>query len=1061
MSWTTGRAQDDQPEAAAGLTPPGSLATLVIHVLGGFRIAVDGRPVEAGAWRLRKARQLVALLALAPGYRLHREQALEALWPNLAPAAAANNLRQALHAACHALAPTGPAGAAWLSLQGEMLALGPAAAIRVDAVDFETALAAAEAGADPAVWWAALERYSGDLLVDDPYAEWAARPREHLRQRYLDGLVALAARHEERGEIAPALAALQRVVEREPAHEPACRGLMRLYAQVGRPGVALEQYRQLRAALAELAAAPEAATEQFYRTLLVAEPPPGPSRETPAGPTNNLPVAVTSFVGREREIGDVRALLAGSRLLTLTGAGGGGKTRLALEVARAVAGAYPDGVWLVELAALDDPWLVPRVVISALGLPPKLNQAPLATLVEAMRFRRWLLVLDNCEHLLTACAELAAQLLAGCPALHILATSRAPLGIAGETAWRIPSLTVPPVTGEADAGPAQVAAAETVRLFCARAAAARPGFMLTATNAGAVAEICRRLDGIPLAIELAAPWVRLLPVAEIATRLAGSLDLLTGGSRSAPPRHRTLQATLDWSYALLDVPEQILLHRLAVFAGSYTLPAAEAAGAGDGIAAAAVLPLLARLVDLSLVMAEPEGGRYRLLETVRLDALARLAARGEAEATRHRHAAYYRDLALAALPALWDPHPDRDRWFAELDRDLDNVRAAWRWADRAGEPETALWLDGALAPYFTDRGLIVEARRRLATALARPGAASARARAWASLGAGLLARAVEEYAAAATWTAAGLRLFRQLDDTRGLVHALVILGTTFSWREDYQRARPPLEEALARGRAAGDGPGMGIPLFQLGVLTLFEDDLAGGGALLEECLVALQARGDLARVSHAQFMLGFVAVAQGHLAAARGWLTESLALALARRDSWALEYLAEGFAALAAAQGQAERALRLAAAAEADRERRDNHVSIHAYRRLRERLLAPARQALDSAAQAAAWAAGRALPLDEAIAEAQAGPASPPAGAAGGGAARPGKAAHGLTAREWAVAALMARGRTNREIAAELGIGERSVEEYAARARRKLDITTRAGLAAWAAAQGLPPVTPS
>jgi predicted ATPase len=556
-------------------------------------------------------------------------------------------------------------------------------------------------------------------------------------------------------------------------------------------------------------------------------------------------------------------------------------------------------------------------------------------------------------------------------------TSRVPLGLAGETTWRVPSLSLPgtPAVGEAVGGTArqeppthaQVAASEAAQLFSERAAAALPGFALTEANATAVRAICARLDGIPLAIELAAPWVRVLPVAELATRLAADLGLLAAGSRAALPRQQTLQATLAWSYALLNSAEQRLLQRLAIFAGSFTLAAAEAVGAADDLAPSAIVPLLARLVDASLVNAEPAAGRYRLLETVRVDALERLTAQGEREAARRRHATYYRDRALAALPALWDSHPERDRWFAELDRDLDNIRAAWRWADEVGDIETSLWFGGALQAYFNVRGFVGEARRRLGQTLAQAEAAPTRARAWAQLAAATLARAEEDYAEAIHQAGASVALFRQVDDQPGLTHALIILGAAHAWGEEVAPARPLLEEALALSRAAEQGPGVGLPLFQLGLLALIEGDLLRAEQVLREGLAALRARCDMYRVSHLLFTLGFAELGLGRVEQARARFQESLVIATERRDQWALAFILEGFGSLAATQGQAELALRLAGSAAALREHEDMHVSIRAFRRLRDLLLAPAWAALDADA-AAAWAAGRALPLDDVLA---------------------------------------------------------------------------------------------
>jgi non-specific serine/threonine protein kinase len=362
-----------------------------------------------------------------------------------------------------------------------------------------------------------------------------------------------------------------------------------------------------------------------------------PARASPA--RHNLPLQLTSFVGREQALAEVGQLLATTRLLTLTGAPGVGKTRLALQVADEMWDAYADGVWLVELAALADPALVPQAVAAVLGVQEPPGRPLLGTLAEALRAQQVLLVLDNCEHLLAACATLADQLLRAGPHLEILATSREALAVAGETTWRVPSLAVPADAPASGDGGATLVECEAVRLFVARACAAVPSFTLTERNAGAVGHVCRRLDGIPLALELAAARVRALPVEQLAVRLDDRFRLLAGGSRAALPRQQTLRAAVDWSYALLPEAEQVLLRRLAVFAGGWTLEAAEAVCAGDGLAPENVLELLVELVNKSLVLAEEAGGerRFRLLETLRQYAWEKLQAAGEEAAVRGRH----------------------------------------------------------------------------------------------------------------------------------------------------------------------------------------------------------------------------------------------------------------------------------------------------------------------------------------------------------------------------------------------------------------------------------------
>ena len=393
--------------------------------------------------------------------------------------------------------------------------------------------------------------------------------------------------------------------------------------------------------------------------------------------THNLPIQLTSFVGRRAELSTVKRLIAESRLVTLTGAGGVGKTRVALEVARQTVDKYPDGAWLVELAPLANPDLVPNVVLAALGFGSQPSDTPLQSLISSLKEREMICILDNCEHLLGACARLADALLRGCPRVRILATSRELLGVSGETVWRVPSMATPDSTRSLSLE--ELERSETVQLFLQRANAARPGFRLTTETADAVARICRRLDGIPLAVELAAARIRTLPIRTIDERLDDRFQLLTSGSRASLPRQRTLQAMLDWSHSLLDVDEKRLFRRLAVFRGGFTLDAAErvcTASVVDG-----VVDVLSSLIDKSLVIFE-EGAdhppRFSLLETVREYAHHHLQSAGERAQTALDHARYYRALGDSMYEQLRGP--GQATWFTRVEDELDNLRTCFEWA---------------------------------------------------------------------------------------------------------------------------------------------------------------------------------------------------------------------------------------------------------------------------------------------------------------------------------------------------------------------------------------------
>jgi predicted ATPase/class 3 adenylate cyclase len=756
---------------------------------------------------------------------------------------------------------------------------------------------------------------------------------------------------------------------------------------------------------------PERVAQLLHPDLPAAFP---PLRSLDARP-HNLPRQLTSFVGRKRELAEVTRLLAGAPLLTLTGTGGTGKTRLALQAAADALEAYPEGVWLVELAALADPALVPHAIASAVGVREEPGRPVLATLTDALRPKRLLLVLDNCEHLVDACARLADALLRACPHLTILATSREALGIAGETAWRVPSLALP-AAGPAPAGEAGHRS-EAVRLFADRARAALPSFRLTAQNAPAVAEVCRRLDGIPLALELAAARARVLPVEQLLARLEDRFRLLTGGSRTALERQQTLRATVDWSYDLLTAPEQTLFARLSVFAGGWTLEAAEAVGAGpegDGIEPADVLDLLTRLADKSLVdvaaAEQPDGtARYRLLETLRQYASERLAEAGEGEAAaRRRHAAHYLALAEQAAPLLTGPQ--QLVWLARLDTEQDNLRAALRWYLDGREAAAGLRLAEALWGYWYLRHRAAEARAWGAELLTAPGTGEAGARRARALRlAGRAAGEAGDGAGARRLLEEGLALARESGDDALVAAVLSTLGSSSRGRGDYAGARRQLEEALAVRRRLGDRLGAANTLAHLGYVrhwqgepaaarAAFEEvraagrrlgdrrlaalaleglgqvagatgDAAGARRLLEDGLMLHRELGDLVGVASGQVLLGRLALRGGDVGAGREWFVAGLRAAHEAGYFWRTVEGLEGLAAAAAVAGAPARALRLAGATAGLREAAELRPA-PAERAELARWLAPARAALGAAGAAAAWTEGQALSLEQAVADA-------------------------------------------------------------------------------------------
>jgi predicted ATPase/DNA-binding XRE family transcriptional regulator len=634
----------------------------------------------------------------------------------------------------------------------------------------------------------------------------------------------------------------------------------------------------------------------------------GPVTVADADSATNVPPPLTTFIGRERELEEVTRLLGATRLLTLTGPGGTGKTRLALEVAAGLLDQYQQGVWLVELAPLTDAMGVPAAVAAALGVREEAGQSLLATLAAALRARRLLLVLDNCEHLLDAGAALVAALLRGCPQVSILATSREVLGIAGETVWRVPSLALP----DAEHPPPldALCRVEAVRLLVERALAVQPHFALTAQNARVAAQVCRRLDGIPLAIELAAARLRGLSIEALAARLDQRFRLLTGGSRTALPRQQTLQAMVDWSYGLLSAPEQTLFNRLAVFTGGFALEAAEAVGAGGSIAADEVLTLLLRLVDRSLVIGEETDGsveRYRLLETLRQYGRERLAASGEAEALYSRHFAHYQAVAEHAqriFPVTQQAALDL------LESERENLRQALGWALDTGEAQDGLHLAGTLGIYWWYRGHFGEGGRWLGALLAQPTAASrtaARARAlWCQallqFGTGWLAgRYWQGTGTHRAQYAEALAISREAGDISGQAWGLIFLGQTLGpW--DYAGARAHLVEGMALATALGDHRLVNIASSILGAVAWLHRDSACRHWFTQSLQHSERER-DHDGYARALQHLASVRFQEGDVTVARRDLEESLAVFRALRDRMGIALVLGMLGVVAASQG--------------------------------------------------------------------------------------------------------------------------------------------------------------
>ena len=736
--------------------------------------------------------------------------------------------------------------------------------------------------------------------------------------------------------------------------------------------------RQLAELLATALELPAADRAAFVQAGRAGDPGAGPAAPPPAWAAGSLPASLTALIGREHERAAATALLRppGPRLVTFTGPGGTGKTRLAIQVAADLRAAFPDGTWFVALAAITDPALVLPAIAGALGLRETAGQAPQDQLLDYLRAKRILLLLDNFEQVAAAAAAVAALSVAA-PGLTLLITSRAVLRVRGEHEFPVPPLALP---GPAGARPVDTFAAyAAVRLFVERARQVRPGFALSAENAAAVAAICRRLDGLPLAIELAAAWVKILPPAQLLARLAGRLGLLTGGP-DLPARQQTLQATIDWSYNLLTPAEQSLFRRLAVFAGGWTLEAAEAVGAGDPGAGAPpdadVLTGLLQLANSSLVVAEERDGeaRYRFLETIRQYAQEKLEAAGEAEAAHARHRDWCLRFAAAAVSYLHGA--EQLAWLERLEAEHDNLRAALDWC--LGEPggaQAGLHLAGTLSEFWIMRSYLSEGRRRLGAALARPGAeapTAARARALHSLSRLMVlqgdfgpAQAPAEESIA-LWRALGdplklaealdgwqellhaqgngpqaepveeaIRLYRQAGDARARVRATLLTGWLAEERGDRETHRAALDENIRFYREVGDRSALALALSSRGWIAQVEGDYAQAMRLGEEALANMRALNDRSGIIDLTGALAFLARTMGDYTRAAALYAEALALARDLGSRGWIAGLLTGLADLARDEHDPARATQLYTESLAlDRELGDKHNAAWALRAL-------------------------------------------------------------------------------------------------------------------------------
>jgi predicted ATPase/DNA-binding CsgD family transcriptional regulator len=799
----------------------------------------------------------------------------------------------------------------------------------------------------------------------------------------------------------------------------------------------------------------------------------------------HLPAELSSFVGRERELAECCALLGRERLVTLTGTGGIGKSRLAMTVAACVAPTFPQGVYLVELAALEEPALVPRAVATALGLADSAQESVTDVLIEALRPRKLLLVMDDCDHLVEACGDLAKRLLRGAPQAAILATCREPLDVRGEIAWRVPALKLP----SADASLDEIARSEAVRLFVERARLVAPWFKLTEASAPAVARVCRRLDGIPLALELAAARMKALSLDQVVARLERSFQLLTCGSRTAPDRQQTLRATVDWSYSLLNESERALFRRLSVFAGGWTLDAAERVTQGNPITPEDTLCLMERLIDKSLVISEERSNilRQAMLETLREYAHERLIEAGEEETVRRRHLRWI----LETVESI-DPDQLSPGMISVLALEIHNLRGALAWSMDASETELGLRLASAAGMVWNYRGHFAEGIRWLKRALDLPGAADLpRLRARALKWSGILSYGLGDIRAARAWITEGYELIAGHADERDAPLCAQLLGSINRASGDLAGALERYQQALAEYRRLGLQFWEATTWFMTASVLFELGDYAASRTACDRCLALGQSCRFPFATSRARVILAYLArhdgnnvgaerlaqealaqqraldepsgtgislralsqfaLEDGRVGRAWSYLAEALEIARVEGDRMALARTLETLACVLACRAPGQ-AARIAGAASVLR----THTGTAPWPSEQARLgrwLGIARGKIGTRAFEVEWKVGEAFSDGEAILAANRFAAeslgSPVANAA------PVLPESPLTARQREVVALVARGLTNVQIAHKLVISPATARAHVEHVLDRLDLHSRAQVAAWAAAQCL------
>lgn len=872
---------------------------LRVGVLGQFFLCLDDQ-VLTTPQRRKKASDIIKLLALQPKQRLHREQVLEALWPELDEKSGMNNLHQNLYHARRMLEPELTAGARprFLTFEHETLVLYAGGSVEVDYAEFLRLVNQARRQGDAGLYEAAVALYRGDLLPEEVYEDWTEPQRDEARSLYLAALLELAHLLEQRGDLLRACHYLEQATAKEPTAEAAHLALMQIYARTGRRTEAIQQFQILREALVrELGEEPDEGTRALYEQVLQKWPnlpEPTAPPELQQAHQGWVPVPLSPLVGREAALEETLQLLSGTRCLTLTGVAGSGKTRLALELASRLQGQYEGGVWWVELVALSNAQMILPAIAQALGVHGT-SQPPLKSVLERLRSCKALLVLDNCEHLIEGCAETAIQLLKSLPGLQLLTTSRESLGIEGEIAWVVAPLEVP--APKADLRPEELDRYGSVRFLLGRIRQHQPRFRLDAHNAIYLVQICRRLEGLPLALELVATWVGMLSLQQIVARLENSLRLLTRGHRGGERHHQTLEAALQWSYELLSEPERSLFARLSVFVGGWTLEAAEGACADLNFQAGEPAEWHSRLVRTSMVLAQ-EGSnqmRFRMLEPVRQFGLARLEALGLAEATQKQILEWYLTQATQIAPKLTGA--EQAYWYDYLSAEYENIRAVLQ-RSQSHQIDLGLQLAARLWRFWQVKGHAQEILAWFEATLPRAVQVPLAVLAEAQNAAGIMARTCGQYDRSFDYLERALASRRALGDWRGEAIALNNLAVSARDQANYPKVEYYCRQSLAIAREVGDRNLEALGLMSLGVALRGQAQNQAARVLFQQSLAIFSELGEKRSVAALYNYLGGLAQDQDQYSEARQYYQQSYELNQELGDFWGLGISTHNLAAL-------------------------------------------------------------------------------------------------------------------------------------------------------------------